>query len=69
MKNSTDSENNIVNVSSRLRRMAKIQPHKRAVVYPAGRDKNGRVAYSHLTFQQLDQQSDRLAHGLVSYEI
>ena len=41
--------------------MAEIHPHTRAVVYPAGRAKNGRTAYSHRTFQQLDQQSDRLA--------
>ena len=34
------------------------------MVYPAGRDKNGRVVYSHLTFLQLDQESDYLAHGL-----
>ncbi|MBU4185951.1 MAG: AMP-binding protein [Desulfobacteraceae bacterium] len=44
--------------------MAEIHPHKRAVVYPAGRDKYGRVAYSHLTFQQLDQESDYYAYGL-----
>jgi len=34
------------------------------VVCPSGRDPNGRVAYAHLTFQQLDRESDRLAHGL-----
>ncbi|MBU4388113.1 MAG: AMP-binding protein [Proteobacteria bacterium] len=56
--------NNIFNVSIHLRRMAEIHPHKRAVVYPAGRDKYKRVAYSHLTFQQLDQESDYYAYGL-----
>jgi acyl-CoA synthetase (AMP-forming)/AMP-acid ligase II len=69
MKNLNGSENNIVNVSSHLRRMAKIQPHKRAVVYLAGKDKKGRAAYSHLTFLQLDHQSDCLAHGLVRNHI
>lgn len=44
--------------------MANILPFKRAVVYPAGRDKRGRVTYAHLTFEQLDQESDCLAHGL-----
>lgn len=44
--------------------MARIQPYKRAVVYPAGRDRNGRVAYTHLTFRQLDRESDCLGHGL-----
>jgi acyl-CoA synthetase (AMP-forming)/AMP-acid ligase II len=55
---------NLFNVSIHLRRVAEIHPHKRAVVYPAGRDKYGRVTYSHLTFQQLDQESDYYAYGL-----
>jgi len=54
---------NAVNVASHLKRMAKIEPYKRAVVYPAARDNYGRVAYSHLTFLQLDRESDCLAHG------
>jgi acyl-CoA synthetase (AMP-forming)/AMP-acid ligase II len=52
------------NISSHLKRMSRLQPYKRAVVYPAGRDKNGRITYAHLTFEQLDQESDCLAHGL-----
>jgi len=52
------------NVSDHLRRMSEKHPHKRAVVYPAFRDKYGRVAYSHLTFQQLDRKSDYYAYGL-----
>ena len=63
--NSPDlSANPFFNISSYLTRRARIQPHKRAVVYPAGRDKNGRVTYAHLTFEQLHQESDCLAHGL-----
>ncbi|MBW2568812.1 MAG: AMP-binding protein [Deltaproteobacteria bacterium] len=58
------TDSNIMNISSHLKRMAGIQPYKRAVVYPAGKDKNGRIAYAHLTFQQLDQESDCLAYGL-----
>jgi acyl-CoA synthetase (AMP-forming)/AMP-acid ligase II len=54
----------IVNIASYLNQAAESRPFKRAVVYPAGRDKNGRVAYAHLTFLQLDQESDYLAHGL-----
>jgi len=53
-----------VNVSVYLRRMAEIQPYKRAVVYPVGWDEKGRIAYTHLTFLQLDQESDYMAHGL-----
>ncbi|MBU4345238.1 MAG: AMP-binding protein [Desulfobacteraceae bacterium] len=58
------NDNKIVNISSCLKKMAGVQPYKRAVVYPVGRDKYKRVAYSHLTFQQLDRESDCLAHGL-----
>ncbi len=53
-----------VNVSVYLRRMAEMQPYKRAVVYPVGWDEKGRIAYTHLTFLQLDQESDYMAHGL-----
>jgi hypothetical protein len=59
----TNHEKNAVNVASHLKRMAKIKPYKKAVVYPAGRDNYGRVAYSHLTFLRLDRESDCLAHG------
>jgi acyl-CoA synthetase (AMP-forming)/AMP-acid ligase II len=61
--NTTD-ENSWVNVANHLKRMAELQPYKRAVVYPAGWDSTGRVAYTHLTFQQLDRESDMIAHGL-----
>lgn len=44
--------------------MAKKFPSKRAVVCPVGKDKYNRTAYTHLTFHQLDQDSDRLARGL-----
>ncbi len=53
-----------VNVARRLKNMARAQPYRRAVVFPAGRDRNGRVAYSHLTFRQLDRESDCFARGL-----
>lgn len=55
---------NQVNVATYLRRMGRVQPFKRAVCYPAGRDERDRVAYSHLTFIQLEQESDCIAYGL-----
>jgi len=58
------NDDKIVNISSYLKKMACLQPYKRAVVYSAGKDKNGRIAYAHLTFQQLDRESDCLANGL-----
>jgi acyl-CoA synthetase (AMP-forming)/AMP-acid ligase II len=53
-----------MNVASHLTRAAQTRPFRRAVVCPAGRDAAGRAAYAQLTFQQLDRESDRLAHGL-----
>ena len=62
--NHIEKDDAIVNVSSHLKKMAEAHPYKRAVVSPSGRDKSGRAAYVHLTFQQLDQASDALANGL-----
>jgi len=59
-----EKERHAVNIASYLKRVAEIVPYKRAVVYPAGRDNSGRVTYSHLTFLQLDRESDCLAHGM-----
>jgi acyl-CoA synthetase (AMP-forming)/AMP-acid ligase II len=56
--------NHSVNVARYLKTMARVQPYRRAVVYPAARDANGRAAYSHLTFRQLDRESDCFARGL-----
>lgn len=64
MPDPADSDAILVNVASHLRRAAQARPFKRAVVCPSGRDRSGRVAYAHLTFQQLDRESDRLAYGL-----
>jgi acyl-CoA synthetase (AMP-forming)/AMP-acid ligase II len=49
--------------------MALSQPHTLAVVVPDGRDRARRVRYTHLTYRQLDQDSDRIAHGLPGMEI
>ncbi|MGB6012817.1 MAG: AMP-binding protein, partial [Desulfobacterales bacterium] len=61
-----EKESHTVNVASHLKRVAERTPYKRAVVYPAGRDNCGRLTYSHLTFLQLDRESDCLAHGMQS---
>ena len=55
-----------VNIAAWLTRSAGEAPHQRAVVFPAGRDRAGRVAYTHFTFAQLDAESDRLAWGLTT---
>jgi acyl-CoA synthetase (AMP-forming)/AMP-acid ligase II len=57
------------NIASHLPAMARLAPHRRAVVFPAGRDAGGRVAWSHLTFAGLDALSDAYAHGLTAHGI
>lgn len=52
------------NISFGLKKTQEKYPCKRAVVCPAGRDKNGRVKYTQMTFSQLETQSNRLAFGL-----
>ncbi|QDT49331.1 Long-chain-fatty-acid--CoA ligase [Symmachiella dynata] len=53
------------NIAAKVSAIAHRYPHQRAVVFPAGRDAQGRVMYSHLTFAQLEQETDRLARGLI----
>jgi len=40
-----------------------------AIACPAGRDAAGRVAYTHMSYQQLDQRSSWIAKGFESYGI
>jgi len=70
MTNQTSEDTQpVVNIAYRLRETAQRMPYKRAVVYPAGRDRVGRVTYAHLTFEQLERESDALAAGLESIGI
>jgi acyl-CoA synthetase (AMP-forming)/AMP-acid ligase II len=55
----------VTNIAGYLPLAARAWPHRIAVAFPAGRDGAGRVAWSHLTFAQLDRESDRLASGLL----
>lgn len=59
----------LVNIAERLRESARLYPDQRAVAFPAGRDSNGRVTWTYLTFAQLDEDSDRLAQGLIGYGV
>jgi olefin beta-lactone synthetase len=52
-----------VNVAQHLPAAARSRPHALAVVCPSGRS-HGRQAYTHLTCQQLDEESNRIACGL-----
>ncbi len=53
-----------LNIAEHLKRTAMERPFGRAVIYPAFRDADGQVGYTHLTFRQLDRESDIIAHGL-----
>jgi len=53
-----------VNIAAQLTAMAARYPDKRAVVWTAGRDGSGRARYAHVTFVELEQETDRYAHGL-----
>jgi olefin beta-lactone synthetase len=59
----------MVNVASLLREMARKQPYTRAVVCPLRQNRDRQIAYAHLTFRQLDRESDCLAHGLLRHGI
>ncbi|MDD3696212.1 MAG: fatty acid CoA ligase family protein [Lentisphaeria bacterium] len=52
------------NIASLLDEQALQQPRQGAVYFPQGRDPQGRVAYTHLTFAQLKEQSDYYAWAL-----
>ena len=56
------------NIAHALVDTAARAPYRPAVVFPAGRA-NGRARYTQLSFQQLDQESDRCAHALSAYGI
>ncbi len=53
-----------INVASHLQQMARLQPYQKAVINPVGRDNHGRVTYAHLTFRQLEKDTDCVARGL-----
>jgi acyl-CoA synthetase (AMP-forming)/AMP-acid ligase II len=58
-----------MNIASHLTAMAGSQPWRPAVVFPHARDQQGRVSYTHYTFQQLDEASGQLSRGFSSVGI
>ena len=54
----------MINVAHRLTLAAQAQPHAVAVAEPLGYGRDGKRRYGQVTFEQLDQDSDRIARGL-----
>jgi acyl-CoA synthetase (AMP-forming)/AMP-acid ligase II len=54
------------NVARRLSEMAQQRPDAIAVVEPLNYDHNGKRRYRTITFRELDEDSDRIARGLVA---
>jgi len=54
-----------LNIADRLAQSAECWPGLPAIIFPESRDRNKRVAYTHLTFAQLQRETDRLASGLL----
>lgn len=52
------------NIASALPEMAERAPYQPGVVFPAGRDHRGRAKSIVYSFQQLNEECDRYAHGL-----
>ena len=53
-----------LNIAQRLTVTAEAMPQAVAVVEPLGYGRGGKRRYRHVTFQELDQDSDRIARGL-----
>lgn len=54
----------LYNIAQPLVDLAEHDPFRRAMVFPAGRDKRGRARYTQFSFQQLNELCDSYAHGL-----
>jgi len=52
------------NVSRHIVELAQVSAYNQAITCLSGRDPNGKMAYSHLTYRQLNQRSNELARGL-----
>lgn len=58
-----------VNIAQHLPEVAARTPRKPAVIFPEGRDRSGRVSWTHLTFAQLEAETNALARGLEAFGV
>lgn len=54
----------MLNVAAHLREVAKSHPSQRAIVWTRRELADGSAEYDHISFGELDQETDRYAHGL-----
>jgi olefin beta-lactone synthetase len=52
-----------LNIADRLSEQIALRPHQRAIVFPGGRDGQGRRLYSQLTFKQTGERVNSFARG------
>ena len=57
------------NIARHLAAMAQVQPDRPAVICACGRDAQGAVVYAQLSFSELEQASNQLAHALAGIGI
>lgn len=57
------------NIAYTLSQMAEEHPFQDAVIFPESRDASGRVAYTRLTYAQLEAASNRIARGFLAHGI
>jgi len=59
----TQRSTHSLNIASKLELQAALRPFQRGVVFPEGRDADGNVRWTHLSFQDLNQRADEYARG------
>ena len=57
------------NVAAYLHLRAQQTPFSPAVIFPTGKDRTGRYRYTHLTYSQLEAETNRIARGLLHHGI
>jgi acyl-CoA synthetase (AMP-forming)/AMP-acid ligase II len=61
--------NTPLNLAARLTRQAEVRPDAIAVAEPLGYDSHGKRQYRCVTFRELDEDSNRIAHGLHAWGV
>jgi acyl-CoA synthetase (AMP-forming)/AMP-acid ligase II len=57
------------NIAQHLVQRANERPYAAAVIFPQGRDSSGQVSYTHYTYRQLDDESNRIAYALKKHGV